>query len=135
MIGIRVDSNKNIGLGHVMRCLSIAEASKNRDKILFIEELGMETGPALVSNHLYYMKQNGIFDQIKGIWVGNYTHESQITLEDIILDTLRDEYRFPIIKSENFGHIERKTVIPIGTRAVIDTSKEIKIQLVERCVL
>ena len=106
-----------------------------RDKILFIEELGMETGPALVSNHLYYMKQNGIFDQIKGIWVGNYTHESQITLEDIILDTLRDEYRFPIIKSENFGHIERKTVIPIGTRAVIDTSKEIKIQLVERCVL
>lgn len=106
-----------------------------RDKILFIEELGMETGPALVSNHLYYMKQNGIFDQIKGIWVGNYTHESQITLEDIILDTLRDEYRFPIIKSENFGHIERKTVIPIGTRAVIDTSKETKIQLVERCVL
>ena len=28
------------------------------DKILFLEELGFETGPALVSNYLYYMKQN-----------------------------------------------------------------------------
>ncbi len=103
-------------------------------KILFLEELGFETGPALVSNYLYYMKQNGIFDQIKGIWVGNYTHESGISLEDIILDTIKDEYRFPIIKSETFGHIEKKTVIPIGIKAHIHTSEEQKIKLIEDCV-
>ena len=45
-----------------------------------------------------------------------------------------DEYKFPIIKSNNFGHTETKTVIPIGTKARIDTSKYKKIELVENCV-
>lgn len=105
------------------------------DKILFLEELGFETGPALASNYLYYMKQNGVFDKIKGLWIGNYEHESNISLEKIVLDVLDNEYDFPIIKSNNFGHIDTKTVIPIGTKAKIDTSKEIKIELIENCVL
>lgn len=105
-----------------------------KDKILFLEELGFETGPALVSNFLYYMKQNGIFEQIKGIWLGNYTHESGIKLEKIILDVIGEEFKGPIIKSENFGHIEKKTVIPIGIKAKIDTKQKIKIKLLENCV-
>lgn len=104
------------------------------NKILFLEELGFETGPALASNYLYYMKQNGIFEKIKGIWIGNYTHESGIKLEDIVLDVLGNEFNGPIIKSENFGHIEKKTVIPIGSMAKIDTSKNVKIELLENCV-
>ena len=103
-------------------------------KILFLEELGFETGPALASNVLYYMKQNGVFDKVKGIWIGNYIHESGIKLEDIILDVIGDEFKGPIIKSENFGHIEQKTVIPIGTKARIDTNESIKIKLSEICV-
>lgn len=45
-----------------------------------------------------------------------------------------NEYKFPIIKSNNFGHTETKTVIPIGTKARIDTSKDKKIELIEKCV-
>ena len=104
------------------------------DKILFLEELGFETGPALVSNYLYYMKQNGVFDKVKGIWIGNYIHESGIKLEDIVLAVIGNEFKGPIIKSENFGHTETKTVIPIGTKAKIDTNQEIKITLLEDCV-
>lgn len=104
------------------------------DKILFLEELGFETGPALASNFLYYMKQNGVFDKIKGIWLGDYTHESGISLEKILLDTIGDEFKGPIIKSENFGHIEKKTVIPIGIKAKIDTNEKVKIKLLENCV-
>lgn len=104
------------------------------DKILFLEELGFETGPAMASNYLYYMKQNKVFDKIKGIWIGNYEHESGVTLEKIIMDVLGDDYKFPIIKSNNFGHTETKTVIPIGTKAKIDTTKDIKIELIENCV-
>lgn len=105
-----------------------------KDKILFIEELGIETQPALASHFLYHMKQNGVFDQIKGIWIGNYEHQSNITLEQIVLDTIGSDYSFPIIKSNNFGHIETKTVIPIGTKARIDTNKSRKIELIEQCV-
>ena len=104
------------------------------DKILFLEELGYESDPAVVSNSLYYMKQNGVFDKIKGLWIGNYEHESNIELEKIVLDVIGDDYNFPIIKSNNFGHIETKTVIPIGTKARIDTTKEVKIELLEKCV-
>ena len=104
------------------------------DKILFLEELGFETGPAMVSNYLYYMKQNGVFDKVKGIWIGNYIHESGIKLEDIVVDVIGNEFKGPIIKSENFGHTETKTVIPIGTKARIDTNQEIKIELLENCV-
>lgn len=104
------------------------------DKILFLEELGFETGPALVSNYLYYMKQNGVFNKIKGIWIGNYTHESGIKLEDILLDVIGEEFNGPIIKSENFGHIDTKTVIPLGSTAKIDTNQKVKIKLLEDCV-
>lgn len=105
-----------------------------KDKILFIEELGFESSPVLVSNNLYYMKQNGVFDKIKGLWIGNYEHESNVELEKIVLDVIGDDYNFPIIKSNNFGHVETKTVIPIGTKARIDTTKEVKIELLEKCV-
>ena len=75
-----------------------------------------------------------VFEKVKGIWLGNYTHESGIKLEKILLDTIGDEFKGPIIHSENFGHIENKTVIPIGTRARIDTNQEVKIKLLEKCV-
>ena len=104
------------------------------DKILFLEELGLETCPALANNYLYYMKQNDIFKKIRGIWLGNYTHESKITLERILLDVIGSEFDGPIIKSDNFGHIEKKIVIPIGTNAKIDTSKKLPIELLEKCV-
>lgn len=103
-----------------------------KDKILFIEELAYESDPEMVSNYLYKMKQNGVFDQIKGVWVGNY--EGNVSLEKILLDTLEEDYKFPIIKSNNFGHTEKKMVIPIGTMARIDTEKQVKIELLEGCV-
>lgn len=105
-----------------------------KNKILFLEELGFETEPSLASNFINYMKQNGIFDEIVGLWLGNYTHETEIQLEQIVLNELGNDIKFPIIKSNNFGHIEEKTVIPIGTKAKIDTNKEVKIKLIEDCV-
>lgn len=104
------------------------------NKILFLEEFGLETSPALASNYLYYMKQNGVFDKIKGMWIGSYQHESKISLEQIVRDVIGKQYQFPMIQSNNFGHIETKTVIPVGSKAKIDTSQNRKIELIEKCV-
>lgn len=104
-----------------------------KDKILFIEELVFESDPTMVSNYLYKMKQNNVFKQIKGLWIGNY--EGKIPLEKIVLDVLEDEQiTFPIIKSNNFGHIDKKQVIPVGIKAKIDTKEKVKIKLLEKCV-
>lgn len=104
------------------------------NKILFIEELGLEANPEMCCSNLYYMKQNGVFDKIKGIWVGNYEHETEISLERILLDVLENKYSFPIIKTNNFGHIDKKIVIPVGAMARIDTKTKEKIKLLEKCI-
>ena len=105
-----------------------------QDKILFLEELGFEAAPEMVNSNIYYLKQNGVFDRIAGLWIGNYEHPSKVSIEKIIKNAIGDEYKFPIIKSDNFGHIEKKIIIPIGTKAEINTNEKIKIKLVEKCV-
>ena len=105
-----------------------------QNKILFLEELGFEAAPEMVNSNIYYLKQNGVFDRIAGLWIGNYEHPSKISLEKIITNAIGDEYKFPIIKSNNFGHIDKKIIIPIGTKAEINTNEKIKIKLVEKCV-
>ena len=102
-----------------------------KNKILFIEELGYEADPTLVSNNLYYMKQNGVFDEICALWIGNYEHDSNISLEEIIMEVIKNkDCKIPIIKSDNFGHIDKKAVIPIGATAIIDTSTERMVKLI-----
>ena len=101
-----------------------------KQKILFIEELSFESFPELVSNYLYNMKQNNVFDQISGIWVGNYNGE--VPLENILLDVLDNKYDYPIIKSNNFGHVDSKQIIPIGKKAKIDTNEQVKIKIIEK---
>ena len=105
-----------------------------QDKILFLEELGFESAPEMVNSNIYYLKQNGVFDRIAGLWIGNYEHPSKVSIEKIIKNAIGDEYKFPIIKSDNFGHIDKKIIIPIGTKAEINTNEKIKIKLVEKCV-
>lgn len=100
-----------------------------KQKILFIEELSFESFPELVSNYLYNMKQNNVFEQINGIWVGNYNGE--VPLENILLDVLNNEYNFPIIKSNNFGHVDSKQIIPIGKKAKINTNDQVKIKIIK----
>ena len=104
------------------------------DKILFLEEFWLESPPEAVSSYFYRMKQNDVFSKIKGIWLGGYEHESGITLAQVLKDTIGNEYDFPIIQSDNFGHIDPKTVIPIGVKVRIDTDDEVKIKLLEECV-
>ena len=66
-----------------------------QDKILFLEELGFEAAPEMVNSNIYYLKQNGVFDRIAGLWIGNYEHPSKVSIEKIIKNAIGDEYKFP----------------------------------------
>jgi muramoyltetrapeptide carboxypeptidase len=93
-----------------------------KDKILFIEELSYESPTDAVSGRLYKLKQLGVFNQIAGLWIGNY--ENDISLEKIVMDTIKDlKVKYPIIKSDNFGHGDRIMTIPIGVEAKIEDGK------------
>ena len=98
------------------------------NKIIFIEEFAFESPPAMVSNHLYKMKQKGIFNKVKGIWLGNY--DGEYSLEKILMDTIKDlNLDIPIIKTNNFGHTEKKMTIPLGIEAKVT---EDNIQIIEK---
>ena len=102
------------------------------NKILFLEELYYEAPPGLVYENLYYLKQNGVFDKIKGIWLGNY--EGEIPIEKVLFDVFENDITIPVIKSNNFGHTDKKMIIPIGVNAKIDTNEKIKIKLTQKIV-
>ena len=92
------------------------------NKILFLEEFNFESPSAMVSNYLYRLRQKGVLKKISGIWLGNY--EGDVSIEKILLDTIEDmNLNIPIIKTDNFGHIERKITIPLGVKAKISNGK------------
>ena len=117
--------------GNLSRIASLSSGKYSvnfENKILFIEELYFESPATEVNYNLYRMRQNGAFDNLKGIWVGNY--EGEEALEKILLDVIGNDANIPIIKSNNFGHVDKKMVIPIGGMARINTSSEDVIQLI-----
>lgn len=71
--------------------------------------------------------------KLRAYGYGNYETESRVSLEEILLQVLGKEYNLPIIKSNNFGHTDKKTVIPIGGPAEINTHEKIKIKLTTPC--
>ena len=80
----------------------------------------------------YIKKIKKQYETVKKVNEPKVLYKNNSIIEKILLDTLGDEYNFPIIKSNNFGHTDKKTVIPIGTLAKIDTSKKVKIELIEK---
>ena len=57
----------------------------------------------------------------------DWNYEGEYSLEKILLDTIEDlKLNIPIIKTNNFGHTDKKMTIPIGVEAEI-TEDSIKI--------
>jgi len=124
-----IDGNakgKLIG-GNVSLISELSNKLNFKNKILFLEELSFETPPEKLSNYLYKLKQDNVFNEISGLWLGNY--DGAVSIEKILLDTLDNiDIKFPIIKSNNFGHTTRIQTIPLEINAEI---AEGKIRLIE----
>ena len=135
---IKEGITEGILIGGNLNCISRMVTGKYclnfKNKILFIEDLGEESNPKFVSSFLYLLKQNNVFSEINGLWIGSYESETNIKLENIVKDVIGNDYKFPIIKSKNFGHIDTKITIPIGVKAKIDTKQQNKIIILDKFI-
>lgn len=104
------------------------------DSILFVEMVGYEA--AVTHPILHQLKQNGLFEGVRGVVVGNVLATDEDTgppLEELLLQITR-EYAFPILKCHDFGHGVANTVLPVGTWARIDADAA-ELLLLEPCVM
>lgn len=92
------------------------------DKILFLEIYASSTDFDLADRYIGVLKYHGVFDKIKGLWIGHYHGDTENTkIEDIFMRHL-EEYDFPILKCDDFGHNCEKVVIPIGAKVRLDAN-------------
>ena len=97
------------------------------DAILFFETL--RSNPKEIRVHLTQLKQIGVFDQIKGVVIGNNQDFSStgIKAEAVVGDFLAP-YNLPILKINEFGHYQPHAFLPIGSKVRLDaTNKSIDI--------
>lgn len=117
-------------LGCMMYLLGTEYLPNMQDRILLIESY--RTSPNECQRRFAHLKQYGILDKVKGIVIG-YNYDLQKSgdtfpqMEDILLEYTK-EYKFPIIKCNDFGHKMANGIIPIGVNAEIDSDNaQIKI--------
>lgn len=101
-------------------------------KILLLETFDESNAPDDVEAELSHLKQMGVFEKIKGLWIGYYSHKSKIPYEEIVMNVVKD-YDFPILKCDDFGHNTPNTTIPIGTKIKLDATNK-QLVLLDKCV-
>lgn len=95
------------------------------NKILFLEDYADSTPQEEFECHLYHLKELGVFEKIKGLWLGYYDNKDGVPYEEIAMNVLKN-YDFPILKCDDFGHNTPNTIIPIGVKVRLDaTNKQV----------
>ncbi|MBI9049050.1 MAG: LD-carboxypeptidase [Anaerolineaceae bacterium] len=85
--------------------------------------------PAASFDHMFQqLKQMGIFEQINGILTGyidgtDNKSETTTFMEDVLLRIV-EEYEFPILKTQDFGHNCANTTLPIGGIISLDADQK-----------
>ena len=115
-------------LSTLVKLLNTEYCPNFKDCILFLEEFAEESPLDEVDSKINILKQQGIFNQIKGLWIGYYEKDTEkVKYEDAVMNNVK-EYKFPILKCNDFGHDCSNVVIPIGAKARL-TADECKVEL------
>ena len=103
------------------------------NKILFLEAYANSTPFTLIDCYLSVFKYHKVFDKIKGLWIGHYHGDTeQLKFEDVVMNNLK-EYKFPILKCDDFGHNCENLVIPIGGKIRLDATN-CEVEILEKIV-
>ncbi|MDF2543845.1 MAG: LD-carboxypeptidase family protein [Herbinix sp.] len=121
---LRGETMRGIVVGGNIRCLLKLAGTEYqpdwRNKILFLESLGGEV--ALMTTHLYQLKQMGVFEMVVGVLLGTFTimeeRDYQPTMEDLVLE-IADQKMLPIAKTYEIGHSNHSKCIIIGKELIL----------------
>lgn len=126
-------------LGGNLRCLLKLAGTPYlpdfNEAILFVEALRISAEGCAAG--FQQLGQMGVFDQINGVIVG-YIDGMQkdgspdVGMEDILAQVTED-YDFPILKVNDFGHNCSNTVLPVGGQVRFNT-EELTVEILEKCV-
>lgn len=99
-----------------------------KNKILFLEDVGEE--PYSIDRMLMQLKLNGVFDQVKGIILGNFRKcfaeepDRSFTLEEVF-DQYFSSLDVPVFYGAQIGHTVNKITVPVGAQVRMDAGKGI----------
>lgn len=97
---------------------------KFKDKIMILEFNEKENSIAEVDSVLSQYKQMGIFANISGLILGEYSETTSIIK---IIEPYIKDFNYPVVICKDFGHNCDSTFIPIGRNVTLNTNiKEIK---------
>ena len=110
---------EGIVVGGNIRCLLKLAGTKYmpdfKDKILFLESFSGNS--AKMVTYITQYKNLGVFNQVKGIILGEFTEMERENLKPDIVEILKrviGEINIPILKTSDLGHGADAKCIPIG---------------------
>ena len=96
------------------------------DKILILEDVG--EAPFQIDNMFMQLKLNGVFNQISGLILGDFSRLGN-QKDEKILDSIIKEYftnlPYPVARFKKYSHEKNHAVIPLGGMVHLDSTKGI----------
>ena len=118
-------------LSTLVKLLNTEYCSNFNNKILFLEDYADESPLDEIDSKINILKQHKVFEKIKGLWIGYYEKDTEIAkFEDVIMNNLQ-EYKFPTLKCNDFGHNCENVVIPIGAKIKLDATN-CEVEIIEK---
>ena len=105
------------------------------EAILFVEAINID--PERCDFMFQQLKQMGVFGKIRGALVGfidglQNDAGALMQMEDVLL-RVTEEFDFPILKCDDFGHNCPNTILPVGGLVRVDADG-LTVEVLEKCV-
>jgi muramoyltetrapeptide carboxypeptidase len=98
--------------------------------LLFIEERG--EAPYRIDRMLTQLRLSGLLDKCAGLMIGTFEECGEVSDVASLIEERLSDLRVPIMTGLPVGHGEENLAMPIGVKAVLDTSR-MTLRLKERC--
>lgn len=104
------------------------------EAILFLEFTNYD--PGVLDARFQQLKQMGVFEKVRGVVIGHIQAPppEEAYRAETILHKVTEDTGFPILKTDDFGHLCPNTVLPVGVRARLDADRA-ELAILEPCVL